>query len=220
VGQISQKNIVIIIILLTLTGIMIHRPVGITGNHKKKASLDLALSQIHGWEKSSFIELQNNIVSALELDDYVNTSYYSNTGKVHLYIGYYHTGKKIGAAHDPLVCYPGQGWKINQKANGNYQVSSKNNVKINYSAMIAELGQSKDYIVYWFQSVDETSAGTFMQKVRLIGKKLLGSGDENAFVRISTSIERNSLKKSEKVVFEFIEAFYPVFLDYIKSNAL
>ena len=185
---------------------------------EKNISLKQALADIHGWENNGFSPFDQKIVDALELDDYANQSYSNRTDLVSLYIGYYLTTKKVGAAHDPLVCFPGQGWVLSDKQTGELILNPKTNKSISYSSMVAQRGQQKELIIYWFQSYDQTNPDTFSQKITLLWEKNINHREDNAFVRITIPIGEKSISESQEIIFKFIKDFYPVFLEYVKNG--
>ena len=169
-----------------------------------------------GWNKVGESTIDTPIIDALLLDDYVNQTYTDNEITLSLYIGYYYSAKKIGAAHDPMVCFPGQGWKISDKKTG--QITLKSGHRISYSSMIGQLGQNRELITYWFQAYDKTNDNTFSQKVSLFVKKLMNQGEDNAFVRITIPIGSGTIEDCTKKTTAFIESFYPVFLKFVTSE--
>ena len=185
---------------------------------EKNISLKQALADIHGWGNNGFSPFDQKIVDALELDDYANQSYTNGTDLVSLYIGYYLTTKKVGAAHDPLVCFPGQGWVLSDKQTGELILNPKTNKSISYSSMVAQRGQQKELIIYWFQSYDQTNPDTFSQKITLLWEKNINHREDNAFVRITIPIGEKSISESQEIIFKFIKDFYPVFLEYVKNG--
>ncbi len=212
-------KIIILIICFALTSIFIYQTPTSTPV-EKQVLLSQALIDINGWTMSRYTPLGPEIVKALELDDYVNQHYSNGNDTISLYIGYYLTNKKIGAAHDPLVCFPGQGWVISDRKKGNIILNSKPKNSVSYSSMIAEKAQQKELIIYWFQSYDQASPDTFTQKVAALWKKIGNKGEDNAFVRISIPFGKKSLSQSHEVIYNFIRSFYPVFLEYVKEERL
>ena len=216
-GQTSSTKIIILAIFLVLTGILLHwKPASKVA--KKEKSLSQALINIPGWENKGFTELDPKIVEALKLDDYVNHNFTDGEENISLYIGYYFTSKKVGAAHDPLVCFPGQGWKVSGLRTGDYTLDSLNSGTLSYSTMTAQLGMQKELILYWYQSFDRTNSGTFSQKITLLWKKILGQGEDNAFVRITIPLRDRAVRENQEAIFKFVRAFYPVFLDFVKEG--
>lgn len=185
---------------------------------KKEIPLNQALADLDGWKARGQIPLDQSITEALELDDYVNQVYTNKEKQVSLYIGYYLTGEKIGAAHDPLVCFPGQGWVVKSRDKGELILDKElSGDSISYSTMIVEKGDERQLILYWFQSYDITNPDTFSQKLSSLYGKIIKSGEDNAFVRISISLKQEPVSSYKETILEFIKVFYPEFLNYIKS---
>lgn len=219
-GQVSLKRVIFLIICFLSTGLLLtlqpeSRP------SVKKQNLNSALQNINNWVPvGGNIPLSPEIVSALELDDYVSQSYSNKKDVVSLYIGFYLSGKKVGAAHDPLVCFPGQGWVLSDTTSGKFPIESELKSVINFSTMLATRGQEKTFLLYWFQAFDETNPDTVSQKISLLKSRLLGKGEDNAFVRFSMSLGDRTPEECQKIISAFIQDFYPVFIEYIHSSTL
>jgi len=215
VRKVSIIQVVVLFLCLAGTGALIHlQPVNIVVKKNRTLQDNLQpLSEKYVIEK---IPLSPRIVEELKLDDFIFQTYMKNKDSVSLYVGYYFTGKKVGAAHDPQVCYPGQGWKLSNKQTHSY--SLENGEEIHYSSIIAESDGKKELIYYWFQVDDETAAGTLSQKIILFQKRILHEGESNAFVRISTSLDNRSVLEAESLLLSFIADFYPAFYRYSTEN--
>ena len=176
--------------------------------------LSQALIDIKGWTVSAYTPLDPKIVKALKLDDYVNHKYSNRNDTISLYIGYYLTTRKVGAAHSPLVCFPGQGWVISKGEMKSLAVQGNN---VHLMSIIVTRGQTKELVLYWFQAFDKTSSDTFFQKVYALLAKILHGKQDNAFVRVSIPIYNQDTEKAFVNGTNFIDVFYPVFLGYVKS---
>jgi EpsI family protein len=216
-GQIDHKKIIILCVCFALTSIFIYRQTG-KNVSAKRISLRQALADVTGWEKTGFSSLDPKIVKALKLDDYTNQRYINGSDKVFLYIGYYMTTEKVGAAHDPMVCFYGQGWEITKEATGEIDLNPVTGPSIKYSSMIVQSGQKKELVFYWFQSYDKANPDTFTQKINMLLRKLVDKDEDNAFVRITTPIDGRSISECRETIHSFIKAFYPIFLEYIKNG--
>jgi len=213
-ATIKLHKLVILIICFALTSIVIYR----TPSSKpvsKQVPLSQALSDIKGWAMKGYTPLDPIIVKALELDDYINHNYSNGYDTVYLYIGYYLTTKKVGAVHSPLVCFPGQGWVVSNTKDKSLTIGGHN---LQLTSMVIEMGPRKELVLYWYQAFDKTSSGTFLQKIYALWGKFLNRGEDNAFVRISISMEKQSIEKTFITGMEFINAFYPRFLKYVKDE--
>ena len=211
---VKAYKLVILILCFALTSVVIYRHPS-SKAVEKKISLSQALSDINGWVMGGYTPLDPTIVKALELDDYINQNYSNGNNTISLYIGYYLTTKKVGAAHSPLVCFPGQGWVVSNTKDESLTIGGHH---LQLASMVIDMGQRKELVLYWYQSFDKTSSGTFLQKIYAIWAKFLNRGEENAFVRVSIPINNNGVEKAFASGAGFINAFYPVFLDYIKKS--
>ncbi len=186
---------------------------------KGNSRLGNNFQSIQGWETVENYQLLDVIYNELNLDDYLHRKYASNTGEVTLYIGYYNSSKKVGAAHDPMVCFPGQGWSIEDPNSGVYKGFSQERYgAVRYSTMLALKGENPLVLLYWFQAYDEAVSSTFIQKLKLAGKTLTGKGESNAFVRLSTPCSSRKYDKCQEVLLEFVHDFYPRFFDYVVQD--
>ena len=218
-GKISNIKVAIIIVCLLAVSVFIYWPRGASKVEKKNRSLASAVADIPGWQVTDVEPLEESIVNALYLDDYVNQSYTDGKHRVSLYIGYYYSAKKIGAAHDPMVCFPGQGWEVSDNQKGSLAIDATGEKNISYASMNVKLGLRNNLVIYWFQSHDRTNADTFSQKINLLVKKIFHQGENNAFVRITALVDKNSSQaEAKETVFSFIKPFYPVFLAYVQES--
>lgn len=218
-GQQFYKKIIILIGCFSVAlAFLIFVYQGTISKHEiKKKTLIQALREINGWVTGESAVIEPNIVKALELDDYINQGYVQGEKKIHLYIGFYHTNKKIGAAHDPLVCFPGQGWETSEIQEGKISLNGNPKKTINYSMMVTKRGEDRQLVIYWFQVGDQTSSNTFFQKILGFSQKVFKQREENAFVRLSMKMQTRSKLECRDDILVFIKSFYPVFLSYIES---
>jgi EpsI family protein len=168
------------------------------------------------WIPVKDIAIDKSILEELKLDDYIFRSYTDGKRIAILYIGYYGTAKTVGASHDPLVCFPGQGWVIASPKEGIVRLPGGGEQSVNYSVMTATKGEEKELILYWFQSHGETASGTVKQKLNTFLQKLQGKRGRNAFVRISIPIGQAGPDEAYRLAIGFLASFYTSFFDYIR----
>lgn len=210
-GKKKTKHIIIAIIFLALAcfGVYFKSDKRVPN---KQVSLQSFLQNIPEYTFLDQNPLEENIISTLELDDYVNVSYRKDGHIIGLYIGYYFSQGKISAAHSPLACFPGNGWKVEGKKKSRLLVDSH---EINYEHFIARNGQQKLLVMYWFQAHEKTSPDIFINKINAIINLLTGKKQEHAFVRVTIPLTDLPQDEAKHIGENFIEQFYPVFLDYI-----
>ncbi|NVN91789.1 MAG: EpsI family protein [Desulfuromonadales bacterium] len=217
-GTVRPFRVILLAILLAVTAFLAHIRVASVSLPTPKIPLQQAFDRVEGWSGGGNLMLDDQVVDWLKLDDHLFRRFQEGTQTVTLYIGYYRTAKKVGAAHDPLVCFQGQGWTIVERSQGSYPLTRSSGLMLSYSSMIAERQGERELIVYWFQTNGRTSANTFSQKVDMVRDRLFGHGEDNAFVRITSPIGEGGAVAALKKIFNFIDAFYPSFNKYMVKN--
>jgi EpsI family protein len=219
----TKFRIILIIVVLAITaGIsqaIIYRQSVSFKNHVERPRLQQYFTNLPDWRGRNIIPLTDDIIQTLRLDDYIYRSFGSSDLPISLYIGFYHTAGKIGASHDPLVCFQGQGWQIVDRGKGYHKITGAVNQQINYATLIAQRDTQHELIIYWFQTHDKTANNTFKQKYDMALQRFKGGGVENAFIRISAPLTEDTSKELVmEQMFDFIDIFYPKFLTYLSIN--
>ncbi len=214
----TKLVIIGICLVFTICGYFVNSE-SVTSSERKEITLDQDLGPITGWKLVKKHELLDVVAETLDLDDYMNQTFTNGKDFISLYIGYYYSSKKVGAAHDPMVCFPGQGWQIENSSKGTIAVSDSIKTPFEYSVMVANLREETELIAYWFQAYDEPASSTLSQKIKLAKKKLTGKKEDNAFVRISTSCKSKDFDKCRQVVLNFVDNFYPSFLKFVTTDS-
>jgi len=207
-----RAKLLVLVVLLAMTSLVVHaveswRPAA----QAEEPSLREIFSTVRGWSSGPNIPLSPTVVTALDLDDYLFRSYRRATGQVTLYIGYYRTARKVGASHDPLVCFQGQGWQVRDRAHGEYQLRGTPSLTISYASMVAERGADRELVLYWFQTRHRTWSNTFAQKLDIFWQRIWGRSEENAFVRLHAPLRGRPPEVVKREILDFLESFYPTF---------
>ncbi len=212
-GYLNRSKIIAVIIALLTVSYFVHHKTP-TASVQRGKPLAEAIASFASWQPLSAIPIDKEILTSLELDDYLYRAYRRGNETVSLYIGYYFTAGKVGAAHSPLVCFPGQGWSLSDKTN---RIITVGNNTVHFAQMVAERRDQKELILYWFQAYDRSSSGTFMQKVNTFRSRFFDGKEDNAFVRITIPVEGEKVSEAALAGEEFIETFYPVFLKFVQD---
>lgn len=216
-GHPGIRKIIAVVGLFLLTSVLVYgKPK--TASSIKSRSLNQVFVEVDGWKAGPHVPYDRAVVDKLGLDDYVNRVFIKDNKEISLYIGYYLTTTKVGAAHDPLVCFPGQGWDISDRAKGGIEAVDGGDTKVSYSTMTVERdGANKQVLLYWFQAYETANADTFSQKIAAMLHKVSGAGGDNAFVRLTCSTAEQSESECIETMQNFTKSFYPVFLEYIRQ---
>jgi len=213
-GPSQRRRSLVLICILAVACVVVYFPSEVRIDANRTALGDV-LRNIPDWKPMEIVPMREEVVRELQLDDYVHRSYTNARDVVTLYVGYYFSNKKVGAAHDPMVCFPGQGWMPSNLQRGTIALKGLAAGEIRYSSMVVQQDLRRDYILYWFQSFDRSCNNTFAQKITLIWGRLLRRRGDNAFVRIAVNVGQKSPDECRDVAISFVNSFYPVMLSYI-----
>jgi len=200
--------------LFLLTGIFVYWRTT-PSEARKKPPLDEYFEQVAGYETLRHVAMEASAVKMLALDDYTFTDYRGGNGRVNLYIGYYYTADKAYASHSPMVCYPSQGWKIDEQPVRHSLDVGPN--RINYEEIVTSHGEQKELVLYWLQSHLLTNNQVYMNKIDMAYNKLTKDDEQHAFVRVSVPIIDSDYEQARKSAVDFIRAFYPNFIRFVET---
>lgn len=200
--------------LLAIVAFLAHREAEPVVRAKNR-DLQTVFGPVAGYRIASRVPLEQDVYRFLDLDDYTSVNYEKEGVPVGLYIGYYFSLDKVSAAHSPLVCFPGQGWAIDQPVLHRLDLGG---YVINYAEIIARLENRQELIMYWYQAGTSTSPEIYKNKMNAVFNKLGGKGQEHAFVRVSVPVADSAMERARETGKEFIAAFYPAFLAYIAEQ--
>jgi EpsI family protein len=206
---------IVVLCLLVTSLVVYYRPKAV-GSHKQE-SLREALSSFGPWKVAGSPELRKEAIDRLQVDDHLFARYTDGASEVMVYIGYYLTSRKVGAAHDPLVCFPGQGWTLADMERMKLRVTNSEPTEVRVCRMVAEKGNERELILYWYQAYDDTATGVLEQKLRLLWQGITSRREDNAFVRTSMRMGDRSVEEASEEVIGFIRDFYPAFVEFVKE---
>jgi EpsI family protein len=212
VNNINIKLIVIIGILLATSFFVYGYSQPPAGG--RKALLADYVKDVDGYSIASAIALTDGHEKMLQLDDYLFANFTDGDNAVNLYIGYYDTASKAGAAHSPLICYPSQGWNVD--TDPIRATLSAGPHTIHYQEIVTSNGIERDLVLYWYQAGLFTTTQNYRNKISMAYNKLVHHNEQHGFVRVSVPFtEGQSRAIARKTATDFIKAFYPRFVSYI-----
>jgi EpsI family protein len=216
VGNKIEIKLSVLIFFFLITCIFVYgfnRPSEI----KKKPPISQFLNVIDGYQTLNQSYLSEDHVNMLDLDDYFFGNFKANREKANLYVGYYYSANKAYSAHSPLVCSPSQGWKIDSKPVVATIMAGP--YPINFEEIVTSFGREKELVLYWYQSHLDTNVQVYKNKIDMAYNKLVNGDEQHAFVRVAVPFGDAPYAEVKGKAEEFIQAFYPRFVEYIKAEA-
>ena len=217
-GSKKQTRLIVLGLLLAATALLVHIGQGSVVTTTKSRNLQTVFGPVPGYSIAYQSPLAEDIYRFLDLDDYTSVGYAKEgaDAPVGLYIGYYFSLDKVSAAHSPLVCFPGQGWTLDQPKKRRLDIGGH---AINLAEMVVRLENRQELILYWYQAGETTAPEVYRNKFNAVLNKMNGKSLEPAFVRVSVPFAGDTADQARAAGEQFIAAFYPVFLVYIAETA-
>jgi EpsI family protein len=136
------------------------------------------------------VPLEDRILNALKLDDYLNIDYRRNgsNDRVNLYVAYYGSQRKGASAHSPRTCIPGGGWKIDRIRQVNLDVVGPNGQPLAVNRLVISKGARRELVYYWFQQRGRIVTNEFLVKWYILIDSMLRHRTDGALVRLVTSL--------------------------------
>lgn len=152
--------------------------------------LSSELPRAMGTWKGEDIPIEQRIVDAVAVDDYVNRSYVSEDPvPVFVYVGYYKSQRTGQTIHSPRNCLPGSGWQPVSSRRIDLQLEDGTHAPVN--VYVVEKGLNRLLVMYWYQSHGRIVASEYWGKYYLIVDAIRTNRTDAALVRISTVIHPN-----------------------------
>ncbi len=209
----NRQLIVIITLLLTAT-IFVFTQKDIIST-SKSISLNEALNNVQDYKLLGDTVTENWVIDTLRLDDVSQKKFVKGGERIDLYVGYYLSIDKLSAAHSPLVCIPGNGWVLDDLMEKEH---SFNGYQLKYAEVTAEKNQSQSLIVYWFQAYDKSAPNMYINIYHALVNLMTGEPPETAFIRTIVPIREGDRVKARETALDFVERFYPAFMDYVNDR--
>jgi len=168
-----------------------------------------------GW-KGKDVDVSSEESTFLPEDTLFVKRYFDKPGIGEVYLVVVFSGKDRRSIHRPEVCYPSQGWSINNKSS--YSIEVDHPIKtLKTTSLDITFRKSKkgrtDLVVYWFMGNNRIT-GTHLKRVLLTGldRCLYGRNYRWAFLRLSVPVIKTR-EQALSTAKEFIKDLFPYIVD-------
>jgi exosortase D (VPLPA-CTERM-specific) len=146
--------------------------------------------------------LEPQVEHALGLEDYILSDYSKpKGGAVNLYVAYYASQRKGSSPHSPIICIPGDGWRIIDFERTAYGSGAR---KLPLNRVIIARGSDKQLVYYWFVQRGRQIANEYWSKWYLFADAITKNRTDGALVRLTTPIYAG---ESERAGDQRLESF-------------
>lgn len=159
------------------------------------ASLPMAMGDWNGRD----IPIEQRIIDAVKVDDYVSRGYFEKSSvPVLLYIGYYKSQRTGVTIHSPKNCLPGAGWQPVSSTRISVPLANGTSALVNL--YVIEKGLERQTVLYWYQSHGRIIASEYWAKIYMVLDALRLNRTDSALVRVSTPIYPDQQQSQERLV--------------------
>jgi EpsI family protein len=123
------------------------------------------------------------------------------------------TGKDRRSIHRPEVCYPSQGWSINDTRTEllpvDHPIKNLNVTRLDIAFGKKDFSQ-QEIVFYWFMGNDRVTH-LHWKRVFLMGfdRCVYGKNHQWSFFRVSTAVGTGGVKSAENVIRSFVSDLFP-----------
>jgi EpsI family protein len=173
---------------------------------------------IDGWVgKQGFFDQQ--VYDVLGVDDSTLIDYQGSEGRiVELYVGFYKSQREGDLIHSPKNCLPGSGWEITQTSLEQLTLPGQKHRNIKVIKLLLEKGDSRQVVLYWFQSRGRFIASEYWQKIYLVWDAISKNRTDGAFVRLIAPIGPKGADYTTNFLKTFAERIIPILQDYLPGK--
>lgn len=141
---------------------------------------------IDGWRGRDAAPFDDDIVTALGVDDYINRHYVRDAHPaVSLYVGYYASQRQGDTIHSPQNCLPGAGWRPVSSERVTIDAAGR---PIEVNRYLIQKGIERQAVLYWYQGRGRVVANEYANKLWLMFDAARLRRTNGALVRMITPV--------------------------------
>lgn len=185
-----------------------------TRDNSPPARTEFALfpRQIGAWEGAD-MPVDASALAALNATDHLSANFVRGDAVVNVWSAYYESQFSGGAAHSPLVCIPGGGWRVED--GGTADILLTDGRSLSASRLTIARENEKLLVYYWFVEGGWHETGEYMAKYRLFENAVLRNRRDGALVRFITPVAGGDLARADATLKSFIAEAAPLLPAYV-----
>ena len=160
------------------------------------------------WTGTRAPEIDQTVLDALGVTEFVNRFYTHGDDLVHLYIGYYASQREGSTIHSPMNCLPGAGWIPTSTSEWRVPGTSAD-----VNRVVIQKGLDQQLVLYWYQSHGRIVASEYRSKMFLVLDSIQLNRTDAALVRVIAPFREGAAdpaRSAEAAAAAFAQAVRPV----------
>jgi len=168
--------------------------------------------QIGGWQGVD-MPVDASALAALNATDHLSVNFVRGEAVVNVWSAYYDSQYSGNAAHSPLVCIPGGGWRVED--GGVAEIPLAGGGSMSASRLIITQGTDRQLVYFWFVEGGRHETNEYVAKFRLFQNAVLHNRRDGALVRFVTPVDGGDLAAADERLKEFVAAAAPLLPEYV-----
>ena len=165
--------------------------------------------QVNGWQGEE-MPVDSQSLAALNATDHLSLNYVKGDQVVNVWSAYYESQYSGNAAHSPLVCIPGGGWRVEDGG-----VVAIPGTGLEASRLIITQGNDQQLVYFWFVEGGRLETNEYVAKLRLFQNAMLHNRRDGALVRFVTLVNGGDLARADATLQEFVAEVAPLLPAYV-----
>lgn len=168
--------------------------------------------RIGAWQGAE-MPVDPTALAALNANDHLSVNYARGAEIVNVWSAYYESQYSGAAAHSPLVCIPGGGWRVTE--GGIAEIPLADGTSLTASRLIISQGTDRQLVYFWFVEGGRHETDEYRAKLRLFENAVLRNRRDGALVRFVTPVDGGDLTGADARLKSFVAEAAPLLPAYI-----
>jgi len=202
-----------LVVGLCIAAILAQIAIGARGNPlPPRTEFALFPRQIGAWQGAD-MPIDGSALAALNATDHLSVNFVRGTEVVNVWSAYYESQYSGNAAHSPLVCIPGGGWRVED--GGIAEIPIAGGAVLSASRLIIGQGTDKQLVYFWFVEGGRHETNEYVAKLRLFENAVLRNRRDGALVRFVTPVDGGDLAGADERLKAFVAEAAPLLPDFV-----
>lgn len=171
-------------------------------------------AEIGSWKGAGDEPLDEDVLTELKPDDYLDRRYVSGNRELSLFVGYFNSRRNGRAPHSPEWCLPGAGW--NPVSTRSVSIDLGGGTRLPASEYIVEKKPDRLLVLYWYHQGERVTSSEAMAQLYAIPDMLLHGRTDTSLVRIIASVAGNQTANARNLAYGFAREIYPLIRSQIR----
>lgn len=169
------------------------------------------------WQMAREGVIEQEVLDVLKADDVLTRIYADeSTGSgADLYIAAFRSQRNGKAPHSPKNCLPGSGWLRLDSSEIQIDVGAAAPIPVNRYTI--SRGDSRQVVLYWYQSRGRAVADEFKAKFWVIADAIRYDRTDTAIIRVIVPVIDRDADRAEQTAISFVKTIYGTIRQFLPS---